>query len=322
MVCGFASQAQYNYNSGVGAYGDLLIGFRPSSGSYDLVVDAGSVTSFINLGAGQSIAINPTYYTGSFLSYIGTNSIFWSAFACQRLSAQQTNNVWVTRARTSLNTQSTPWPRLNYSGQGGAASQIDSIGDGSANIAFSVTTPFGTSPAGSSTAIVEPKGGAPAGFYNSYSYLTGSGGNLGGNFWGDAGGTSIEQATASNFTTSGQPVRADFYQLNSTTNASQVGTYLGYFELATNGVLTYYAATTTLATPAIVKFTRIGTTNTIYYTTGSSGTYTLRATNSVGLASASRTNWPSVFTLANTTITNSITEVTTNAPRFYVITGQ
>src|SRR5271154_2904687 len=102
------AQAQFNYNAGYAQYGDVLVCFRPTStGSYDLVVDAGSITTFTALTTGQKITINPTYYNGSQLAYIGTNGISWAVFACERLPGpKSTNNIWVTRARASLNTQS------------------------------------------------------------------------------------------------------------------------------------------------------------------------------------------------------------------------
>ena len=78
-----AKAQQFSYNSGLGALGDVLVCFRPtSSGSYDLVVDAGSISTFTALTRGQSITIDPSFYAGTLLSYTGTNSISWSAFAC------------------------------------------------------------------------------------------------------------------------------------------------------------------------------------------------------------------------------------------------
>jgi hypothetical protein len=319
------ARAQFSYSGGLGAYGDLLVCFRASSGTYDLAVDAGSVSNFTSLAAGQKITINPSYYNGTQLAYVGTNSIFWSAFACQRLPGiQSTNNIWVTRPRANLNAQTSPWPSKNASQQGTAASQIDSIGNDAADIAAGGGT--GISPAKGASFVVEPHtdDGSPGGFYNSYTYMMTPSGNLGGNFWGDSSGVNIEQSTPANFTAAGQPVRADFYQLNSSTNSGQFGTYLGYFELSTNGVLTYTAGTApvVLIPPTIVSIVNSGTTNTIWFTTVSGETYTLRGTNSAGLT-ASRTNWPAIgASLPGNGLTNSLVDVTTNAARFYIISGQ
>ena len=320
VICAAAGTAQaFNYNQGsTGSPSDLLICFRPASGSYDLVVDAGPVTTFTNLGIGQKIVINPTYYGGSQLAYVGTNNIYWSAMARQ---GGLPGNIWVTRPRTSLNTQSTPWPCKSYSTQNTAGSAIDSIGNDANDVAGG-GDPNGTSPATGSSYVVEPEGaGYPS--FDSYSALIGANGNLTGNFWGDSISKSLEQNTPGNFTTAGQPVRADFYQLLSVSNGLPA-TYLGFFELATNGVLTYTAgpSPTILTAPRIVSYVHTGATNTVSFTTVSGGTYTLRGTNSAGLGAA-KTNWPAIgSSLTGNGLTNSLTEVITNSSRIYVITAQ
>jgi len=324
VLSAIAAQAQFSYNTGVGAYGDLLVCFRPNSGSYDLVVDAGSITTFTSLANGQTITIDPAYYTGTLLAYEGTNNIHWSAFACQRLpGASSTNNIWITRPRSNPNVQSSPWPCKASAVQANAASQIDSIGKDAGNIAFSVTTPFGTSPTSTSTAVVEPEGGAngAGNYYNSYSFMMGTGGNLGGNFWGDIGGVSVEQSTPSNFTTSGQPVLADFYQLLSA-NSGQSATYLGYFKLDTAGVLTYTAGPyAVVVPPTITSITRVGTTTTISFNSQAGVTYNLLATNTDNIT-ALRSTWPAVASpMTGNGSTEMFTDVTTDASRVYVITA-
>ncbi len=325
------ARAQFAYNSGLSQYGDLLVCFRPASGSYDLVVDAGPVTAFTSLATGQKITVNPAYYNGSQLAYIGTNNIRWSAIACQRLpGAHGTNNIWVTRPRASLNNQTAPWPCKNAGVQGTAASQIDSIGNDAADVTLG-GDPFGSSPGSGDHYVIEPEGGSSSAgsYFDSYSYLMTSAGNLGGTFWGDAGGVNMEQSTPANFTTAGQPVRADFYQLLSTnaianpTN-NQAGTYLGYFELATNGVLTYTAGPSpvTLTAPRIVSIVRNGTASTVSFTTVSGGTYTLRGTNRLS-SGTSPTNWPAIgSSIPGNGLTNSLPDATSDNSRFYIITAQ
>ncbi len=102
---------------------------------------------------------------------------------------------------------------------------------------------------------------------------------------------SVEQTTPANFTSSGQPVIADFYQLLSA-KSGQLGTYLGYFTFNTNGVLTYTAGAMVVP-PTITSVTRNGTTNTISFTTVSGGNYSLLATNGTGI-SAAHSTWPVV----------------------------
>ena len=319
------AQAQFTYNDGIGQYGDLLVCFRPASSGYNLVVDCGPVSGFTSLTTGQKITVAPTYYSPSLLAYTGTNNIYWSALARQAPGGS-VGNIWVTRPRASLSTQSSPWPCKNSSQQNNAGSQIDSIGDDASNVAGG-GDPFGTSPANGNTYVVEPDGGnTTGGFYNSYSFqmINKDGfGDLDGNFWGDSGGVSLEQSTPANFTTAGQPVRADFYQLLSVSNGLPA-TYLGYFELATNGVLTYTAgpSPTVVTAPRIISIIRSGTTNTIAFTTVSGGTYTLRGTNNLASGTA-LTNWPAIgSSLPGNGLTNSLAEVTTNSSRFYTITAQ
>lgn len=322
VLSAIAAHAQFSYNSGIGANGDVLVCFRPASGSYDLVVDAGSITTFTGLATGSSITINPTDYSGVLLSYIGTNDIFFSAEACERLSgAHSTNNIWITRPRTNNFVQSMPWPCKSAAQQGNAAGQIDSIGNDGADIADQGTTPFGTSPTNTVTAVVEPEGGnnGAGAYFNSYSFLVGSAGNLGGNFWGDTAGTSIEQSTGDTFTTSGQPVLADFYQLLSA-NSGQAATYLGYFKLDTTGVLTYTAGAA-LSPPIITSITRNGNTTTIQFSSVQGFTYTLLGTNSAGIT-APRSTWPVTGTpQVGDGGTDTFTDTTSDAFRVYVITA-
>ena len=330
-----AGRAQvFNYNlGGYGTAGDVLVCFRyvnPSSqalGNYELVVDCGSVAAFTNLTVGQKIAIT-NYYNPSLLSYLGsTNNIYWSALACYGSADGKSAAVWLTRPRANLDTQSTPWLCKNTSTENLAGGQIDTIGNDAIDVSFVNNTP-----AQGATYLVEHQNSAPGtSDFWSYSTMMGANQDLAGNFWGDVSGNKVlEQGTPSNFNTSGQPVRADFYQLLSTnmivnpTN-NQAGKYLGYFEFATNGVMTYTAGPSpvVLSAPRI-WFTHAGTTNTVYFTTVGGGTfnYTLRGTNSTGL-SAAKTTWPAIgSSIVGNGLTNSIVEITTNNPRYYIITAQ
>ena len=333
-VCAGAGVAQaqiFNYNpGGYGTAGDVLVCFRyvnPSTaalGNYELVVDCGSIAAFTNLTVGQKIAIT-NYYNPSLLSYVGTNNIYWSALACYSSADGKSDAVWLARPRSNPDLQSAPWLCKNTSTENIAGGQIDTIGNDAVDISF-----INNTPAQSATYLVEHQNSSSSDFY-SYSTLMGVNQDLAGTFWGDSSANKvIEQSTPSNFTTAGQPVRADFYQLLSTnmianpTN-NQAGKYLGYFEFAANGVMTYTAG----PSPAVLSapriwFTHSGTTNTVYFTTVGGGTfnYTLRGTNSAGLSSA-KTNWPAIgSSIVGNGLTNSIAEITTNNPRFYVITAQ
>ncbi|MEI9962351.1 MAG: hypothetical protein WDM76_14805 [Limisphaerales bacterium] len=310
-MAGSAHAQTFTYNTG-----DVLVGFRKTASPVnDLVVNAGPISTFTNLAIGQKITI--AQFTGSQLAAVGTNNMAWSVFAIfdNNNPGAPTNTLWVTRARVSLNTQSAPWNRQSYFGQATTASYMDSVGVDAITIGSGLSTGANNTP----TAVVETESGhsTPGGFANCYAYYVGGSGNFLNSFPGN-----VEQTTAANFTTAGQPVRADFYQLVSA-SVSSPGTYLGYFEFSTNGVLTYTAGPSSIVIPApvITAITRSGTTSTVFFTTVSGGTYSLRGTNSAGLAAA-KMNWPVIASIAGNGLTNSLTEITTNSSQFYIISAQ
>src|ERR1035437_853673 len=101
------------------ATGDVLICFRNGGGN-DLVVDAGPISSFTGLAANQRY--NITTYTGAQLRFVSTNSVSWSAFTWQA-----NNTLYMTRARTALNTQTTPWQNQPNVQQNNAALRMGHI---------------------------------------------------------------------------------------------------------------------------------------------------------------------------------------------------
>jgi hypothetical protein len=116
-------------------------------------------------------------------------------------------------------------------------------------------------------------------------------------------------------------VRSDFYQLlsNSGTANNTPGTFLGFFEFSTNGVMTYTSGPSAVVVPAptITSFTRAGTTNVITFTTVSGGTYSLIGTNSLTIPVAS---WPVIgSSVIGTGSPMSITNVAADALNFYRI---
>lgn len=301
----------FGYNNG-----DVLICFRKAAtGASDLVVNAGPVSTLTNLAANTTITIST--YTGTQLASIGTNNIAWSAWAYFDSSATlpvgMTNTVYMTSPRDTLATQTTPYYRDTASAQGQTIGKLKAIMAGAVNNAnFSVLN--------SATAVLESES------YNlnnsAVSYYLGLGNNLNFN---DTFQQQPDQYTAANFTTSGTASRADFYWIAPTLNTDHSqpdAKFLGYFQLATNGVMTYTAyPTATVTAPVILAFTRNGSTNTVTFTTGSSGTYTLRGTNSAGLT-VTRANWPAINSVAGDGGSHALTDVTTATNKFYVISAQ
>jgi hypothetical protein len=292
--------------------GDVIIGFRKANlGGVDLVVDAGPISTFTNLAPNTKITIT-AYSAGQQLKMVGTNNVAWSAFAyfdnsVTPVSVQST--LFVSNPRFDLNTQTDPYYCDTASAQGQVTSRMKAIVAGAVNNANSSTT-------NTSTAVLV------ADSYNvngtMVSYFVGLGPNLNFN---DTFQADPEQVTAANFTTAGTASRADFYWLPPAAGSPNAK-YLGYFELNTNGVMTYTAyPTATVVAPVITGFARVGTTNTVTFTTGSAGTYTLRATNSLGLGTA-LTNWPAVSSAAGTGGTISLQDVSSVANRFFTVTAQ
>src|SRR5262249_51360548 len=137
--------------------------------------------------------------------------------------------LWVTSPRSVApnnlpNTPGAVWQRDSQFGQGTVGGKVDGIGNNAVTYGSGQAT--GTN--NTSTGVLIPSGGN-----YSYSTLMGPAGNYVGAFQGN-----VEVKTASSFTTSLLPVRADLYQL---LPGSGSGTYLGYFEFSTNGVMTYTA---------------------------------------------------------------------------------
>lgn len=288
------------------AVGDVLVCFR--KGGNDMVVDAGqSLSTLTNATPNQRISI--TGYTGTQLAAVGTNGVSWSAFTWL-----SNNTLFVTKARTSLDDQTAPWQAKSSSAQSGTALCMATIPPGALDelnlLVYPVSTP---------TAVVEEDSsdGNPN-YTDGLSYNDALAGSYGGNFDGNFVGNP-ENTTLNTFTTSGKVVRSDFYQMTPTSGYA-LGKWLGYFELSTNGAMTYVAYPST--TPVMASITRSGNLTTITYTTGLYGTYTLRGTNSLTSGTA-MANWPAIATLTSgDTATHTITDTTTDDIRFYTITAQ
>ena len=298
------------------AVGDVLLCFRKSGGgANDLVVDAGPISGFTNATPNQRISI--TQYTGGQLAAAlsATNGVSWSAFTWFDDSVNPNWSVCMTRARTLLNTQTSPWLAASAGSQ-----------------QYLITTELATIPLGANdnllyntnntaTGVVEPdsstgptSGNYPDGqSYHSALDPTGYGDN---NFGGFAGNP--ENTTANNFTTAGTVARSDFYWIPPT-GAGAVK-YLGYFELNTNGAMTYVAYPT--AIPALKAISRSGNIATLTYKTGVYGSYTLRGTSNI---SAPVSTWPVAGTgtlSAGDNSTHTIQDIDSVSNKFYIIQGQ
>ena len=310
----FSSQSSYTV-------GDVLLCFRKSgSGASDLVVDAGPVSTLTNLTANTRYPI--TAYTGGQLAPVGTNNISWSAFTYFDNSVSSTltptNALFATRARSSINTQTSPWTVLGTPAQGSAPNAL--VGGDMSPIPIGANFIFSCSYRGLSTAtaVVEPEDPSGTYYQNGTDYADVIKGNDGlANFKGDFEGV-VENTTSASFITSATVSRSDFYEIP----VSGKVVYLGYFEFSTNASMTFVAyPSVAVAVPVIKSIGRTNLVTSVNFTTGASGTYTLRGTNSAGL-SAARLTWPAISNVAGDGNTHTLTDTTTNSGKFYIITAQ
>ena len=297
------------------ANGDVLICFRKSGVANDLVVDAGPISTFTNATPNQRITI--TQYTGNQLALVGTNSIIWSAFtwlddSISPMSAQWT--LFVSKGRSSIGTQTTSWSARSQGSQALVGGDMGSIVSGAAVC-------IGYNGLNTASAVIEPDdaGNSNPNYTSGQSYV----GTLGQNF--DFNGDFVgnpEKTAPANFTTAGVVIRSDFYQLPPSDTGAGSVKFLGYFELNTNGVLTYVAYPTSAPTaPVITSFGRTNNLSYVSFTTGSGGTYTLRGTNDAGL-STPRINWPAISSVSGNGSISTLQDTTAEADKFYIITAQ
>jgi hypothetical protein len=272
------------------------------------VVDAGPISTYTSGTPNQRIPI--TQYTGTQLGDVGINGVSWSAFTWLN-----DDTLFVTRARTSLNVQTAPWLENIATVQAGTVGQTTTIPKG----AYDEYGLHQIYPESTASAVVEEDTSSGNPNYSTpgaASYHEALAGSYGGLFDGKFQGNP-ENTTPGNFSTSGKVVRSDFYQLTPASGFPN-GTWLGYFELSTNGAMTFVAKPST--TPSIISISRSGNTSTITYTAGLYGTYTLLGTNNI---TAPVSTWPAITTLTSgDTATHTVMDTTADSARFYIISAQ
>jgi hypothetical protein len=271
---------------------DLILTFRKTGndggtqGSVVVEVDVGQASIYYGATSGSSIPItaySPASQLGLFDSL---DDLSWSVGGCvpnagdSGDSSKPTRTLWVTEPRSDPNVASSPaWSRASSFTQGQADSKINSILD---NAATWAATADADSVTNTPTAVAIPNGNV----YNANGSLGGAGNYLG-TFQGD-----VENTTPLNFDSAGSPSRSDLYELQP---GSGAGTYLGYFELATDGSLTFHGPALTLPVPTLSTSTDTAGNFFVSFPTTTNGTYTLSYTNAAGL-SASVSSWPKVST--------------------------
>jgi hypothetical protein len=287
---------------------DVLLCFR-NGGTYNLVVDAGPISTFTNASPNTRIPITQFSAAQLATAFGGVDGLDWSAFTWDNNSS----TLFVTRARTSVNLQSTPWPANNTGLQSGVAQNMSTIPGGANYIYNNVSINPSTA---ASVIEPQPSSGYIAGIGQSYFDALFGGLSLpdfGGTFPGDP-----EISTPSDFDSSGTVVRSDLYRIPPGSGTHNV-TYLGYLEFAPDGSMTFVLP---IAVPVIKSISRSGNISTLDYTAGLYGTYTLRGTNTLDSGTAP-TNWPAITTLTSgDTSVRTYLDTDSGNNKFYIITAQ
>ena len=293
--------------------GDVLLCFR-KAGAFDLVVDAGPISTFTSLSANQRYTVpgySPSQFESASGNTMGTNNVFWSAFTYTGASGNET--LYMSRARSAANltTQVTPWNGATGVSQHNVALRIATIPIGAAvNFGAGLNDSASTS----SAVIEEDSSAGNKNYPSGLSYHDALFGNFGSATWDGYFQSTPENKTTATFTTGGAVERSDFFRL---TPGAASGTELGYFEYNTNGVMTYVAYP---STPAVLSsVTAAGTAHTITYSTGAYGTYSLRYST---VLTAPLSTWTVLQTLPNNANNATVIDTTTDATRFYIITAQ
>jgi hypothetical protein len=306
-----SAQAQtFQYNNG-----DVLIGFRnEASGTSDLVINAGPVSAFTNLLATPGSTINITALAGAKLAaaFGQTNGLAWSASACFNVLAPAgQDTIFMSRQRSDYNNQSSPWVAKGDSEQDNTVAKIDLMGTGAVAIGGGIGA---NSVTNTTTSLIEPEG---FGVAPKFSYLNvvktkplsqdPNSGRIYANWLGTFQGNP-EQLTDT------LPARADFYWMP----ANGTTTYLGYFELSADGSLVFHSGPSPFQSQ-ITNIVRNGNNTTVYFTTGTTGTYTLLTSDDITLPLSS---WTTVSSVSGDGSVKNLSDTTASAARFYAISAQ
>jgi hypothetical protein len=271
---------------------DLILTFRKTGidggtqGSVVVEVDIGQASIYYGVSAGSSIPVTAYSASSQLGLFDSVDDLSWSVGGCVPNAGDSgdtrkpTRTLWVTEPRQDPNVQASPaWSRSSSFTQGQADSKINSILD---NAGTWAATAAPDSITNTLSAVAIPNGDV----YNANGSLGGAGNYLG-TFQGD-----VENTTPFNFDSAGSPSRSDFYELQP---GSGPGTYLGYFELATDGSMIFHGPSLTFPPPTLSSSTDGAGNFSITFPTTTNGTYTLSYTNAAGL-SAPVSTWPTVGT--------------------------
>jgi hypothetical protein len=278
---------------------DLMLTFRKigngggTIGSVYVEVDIGQASIYYGAALGSSIPITSYSATSQLVGqFDSVDNLSWSVGGCVPNAgdsgdpSKPTRTLWVTEPRQDPDVPaSPPWYRSSSFTQGLPDGKIVSIPDNALTWATGNNGVPADSVTNTPTVVVIPSGST----YNASGSLGGNGDYLG---YFPCG--SVENTTPFDFDSAGSPSRSDLYELQPTSSGTKPpGTYLGYFELETDGTMTFFA----LPFPAPVLSVNTDGAGNVFVSFPSTlnGTYTLSYTNVAGL-SAPTSTWPTVST--------------------------
>jgi hypothetical protein len=320
------------------AINDLILGFRknaPYTENNEVVVDIGQASTYFNLGVGTTITV-PGFSASQLSpgSFSTLNNLSWSVFAAYAggYSGYPNYTLWLTVPRANIAVRSLSPTRQTYGFQQLIKSKMTSIVAGADYISSnSASNQFNTA------SFVSESLAAYTG-NNLSTWLAGAVDPTQATFddyWpsSEPNGGNIEATTPGSFNSG--TARSDLYEIRPLatavgtpitdphTGTSGLAWYIGYFELKSNGTMTFTrdVASTTPA-PVALNIARTNDVSTISFVSSSSVTYTLAFTNSTGLG-APVSNWPALpATIAGDGTTKSFQDTTTDPMRFYRVREQ
>ena len=310
---------------------ELVLGFRKTGanqGNYYLVADIGAGSTYLNLAPGATMSV-PNFTTGQLSdSFTDLNNLNWSVLGDpgSSLSGYPNNTLWLTVPRTNTAVQSPAPPRLSYAGQQSVKIKILGVFDGASTISSEIVADGDNT----ATAVREPVDLEPMADLN---YFVGGGFDATASTLRDTWVQNVENTTPASFTSA---VRSDLYEIRPLTDgqgnpivdphtgqSTGAGYYVGYFQLNTDGTMSFTRASVSGPPPAPqLNITRTSTTSTISFLSANQATYTLYYTNSSGL-SQPIANWPSSpTTIIGNGGNKSFIDTSADPNRFYRVRGQ
>jgi hypothetical protein len=309
--------------------GDLLSAFSKTGvhqANYEVVVNIGNITNFLNLQSGSTIAI--TNYTPSQLSdaFSDYNFLQWSVSGSfpglGRWAGFPSSTLWYTIPRANPATQSQASVRGAMAGQQNARQAIIGVGTG----AIFISSNLGTSNADNNVFLVREPINDP----NDLTSFIGGLLNATIGTFQDTLPLSVENTTSSSFTSA---VVSDLYQScpNGTTDPITTSTsgaayFVGSFQMNPDGTMSFTRSSGSTPPPtpepALLSVTRSGTISMISFASTNGATYTLFFTNSSGLTTPT-SNWPSSPSkLTGNNATMSFQDTTSDPDRLYRVIAQ